>query len=149
MSLKQRIQADSKAALRAGDKPRLAAIRLALAAIKQQEVDTRSDLDDAAVQSVVTKLIKKGRDAAAQFEAGGREDLAAKERSEIAVLETYLPAQLTAAELRALIEQAIEATGAQSARDIGKVLGYVKREAPGRADLGAASAIVRDVLPGA
>ena len=147
MSLKQRIQTEGNAALRAGDKPRLAAIRLALAAIKQQEVDTRSELDDDAVQAIVTKLIKKGRDAAAQFEAGGRQDLAAKELSEVGVLETYLPTQLTEPELRALIDRAIAETGAQNARDIGKVIGYIKREAAGRADLGAASAIVRDVLP--
>jgi uncharacterized protein len=149
MSLKEQLQADSNAALRAGDKPRLGAIRLALAAIKQQEVDTRTALDDAAVQAVLSKLIKKGRDAAEQFAAGGREDLAAKESGEIAVLQSYLPAQLDTAELKALVDRAIAATGAESAKDIGKVMGVVKREAAGRCDLAAASALIREALTGA
>lgn len=146
MSLKERIQADSNAALRAGDKPRLGALRLALAAIKQQEVDTRATLDDAQVQAIITKLIKKGRDAASQFAAANRQDLASKETAEVAVLESYLPTQLSEAELRALIDQAIARTGAESAKDIGKVMGVIKREAAGRCDLAAASTLIRDAL---
>lgn len=146
MSLKERLQADANAALRAGDKPRLGALRLALAAIKQQEVDTRTALDDAAVQAVISKMIKKGRDAAQQFAAAGREDLAAKESGEIAVLESYLPAQLDESDLRALVDKAIAETGADSAKDIGKVMGVVKREAAERCDLAAASALVREAL---
>jgi uncharacterized protein len=146
MSLKERLQSDCNAALRAGDKPRLAALRLALAAVKQQEVDTRTTLDDTSVQAVISKMIKQGRDAAQQFAAAGREDLATKESGEVAVFETYLPTQLDAHELRALVDQAIAQTGADSAKDIGKVMGVVKREAAGRCDLAAASALVREAL---
>ena len=149
MPLKERIQADSNAALRAGDKPRLAALRLALAAIKQHEVDTRTELGDAEVQAILAKLIKKGRDAAEQFRAAQRDDLANKEAGEIAVLESFLPAQLDEAELRALIAQAIAETSAASPRDIGRVMGVIKREAAGRCDLGRASAIAREVLSSA
>jgi len=146
LPLKERIQADSHAALRAGDKQRLGVLRFALAAIKQQEVDTRTTLTDADVQTLLSGLIKKGRDAAQQFAAAGRQDLADKESAEALVLEAYLPTQLDEDELRALIDKAIAATGAASAQDIGKVMAVIKREAAGRCDLAAASAVVRRTL---
>jgi len=146
MSLKEQIQSDSNAALKAGDKPRLAALRLILAAIKQQEVDTRTVLDDATVLALIGKMIKKGRDAADQFAAGGREDLAAKESAEIACFETYLPKQLDAAELEALVADAVARTGARTPQDMGKVMAAVKIAAAGRADMSAVSALVKSAL---
>ena len=146
MSLKEQIQSDSNAALRAGDKSRLAVLRLALAAIKQHEVDTRSTLVDTTVQAVIGKMIKKGRDAAEQFAAANRQDLADKETAEVSVLESYLPAQLGDAELHELVRKAIGASGAQSPKDIGKVMGLIKKEAAGRVDLGVASTLVREAL---
>jgi uncharacterized protein len=146
MALKERITEDMKAAMRAGEKERLATIRLALAAIKQREVDERITLDDAQVLAVVEKMIKQRREAITQFESGGRADLVAKEQAEIAVLQGYLPAQMSDAEIAALIQEAIAATGAASAKDMGKVMGYVKPKAQGRADMGAVSARIRQKL---
>jgi uncharacterized protein YqeY len=145
-SLKDRITEASKTALRGGDKARLGALRMVLAAIKQQEVDSRSELDDAAVQSLVAKMIKKGRDAAAQFESAGRSDLAEKELAEIAVYEGFMPQQLSAEEAAVAVAAAIEATGAQSVKDMGKVMAQLKATVAGRADLGALSAQVRAAL---
>ena len=143
MSLKSRITSDMKSAMKAGDKDRLKVIRLAMAAIKQVEVDTRSELDDAGVLTAIDKMVKQRRDSVEQFQKGGRDDLAAIELAEIAVLETYLPEQLSEAELDALIDEAVIATGAESMRDMGKVMGMIKAKAAGRADMGAVGAKVK------
>ena len=146
MALKDRVTEDMKTAMRAGDKERLATIRLLLAAIKQREVDERITLDDDQVLAVIDKMMKQRREAITQFETGGRGDLVAKENAEIGVLQGYLPAQLTAAELDALIGEAITATGAASIKDMGKVMGFVKPKAQGRTDMGALSARIRQKL---
>jgi len=146
MALKDRITEDMKSAMRAGDKDRLGAIRLILAAIKQREVDERITLDDTQVLAVLDKMLKQRRESIAQFKSGGREDLAAKEAAEISILQTYLPAQLNEAELDALIGEAIAATGAASVKDMGKVMGMVKAKAQGRADMSAVSARIKAKL---
>jgi uncharacterized protein len=146
MALKERITEDMKSALRAAEKERLATIRLALAAIKQREVDERITLDDTQVLAVLEKMIKQRREAITQFEAGGRADLVAKESAEITVLQGYLPAQMTAAEVDALISEAIAASGATSIKDMGKVMAAVKPKAQGRADMGAISARIKQKL---
>jgi uncharacterized protein YqeY len=146
MALKDRITEDMKAALKAGDKERLATIRLALAAIQQREVDERVTLDDAQVLAVLDKMIKQRREAITQFQTGGRADLVAKETAEIGVLQGYLPAQMGEAEIDALIAQAIAASGATSVKDIGKVMALVRPKAQGRADLGLVSARIKQKL---
>lgn len=146
MTLKNQIQEDMKTAMKAGDKDWLKVVRLIRAAIKQQEVDQRIELDDAAVLSVLSKMVKQRRDSVAQFRDGGRDDLADAEQDEIAVLENYLPEQLSNADVEQLIEQAIAEAGATSIRDMGKVMGIVKQKAEGRADLGAASSKVKALL---
>ena len=146
MTLKERITEDMKSAMRAGEKERLGTIRLALAAIKQREVDERITLDDGQVLAVLEKMIKQRKEAIVQFQAGGRADLVAKETAEISVLETYLPARMSDAELDALIAGAIASTGATSAKDMGKVMAVVKSQAQGRADMGAVSARVKEKL---
>jgi uncharacterized protein YqeY len=146
MSLKGRLEEDMKAAMRAGNKDRLSILRLALAAVKQREVDSRQSLDDAGVQGVIERLIKQGRDALAQYRAGGREDLVAKEEAEVATLQAYLPEPLTEEELEALITEAIDETRASGPQDIGKVMGIVKARASGRVDMREANARVRAAL---
>lgn len=146
MSLKDRLTQDMQAALKAGDKPRLSVIRMALAGVKQREVDTRRPLDDAGVQTVIERMIKQGRDALAQFREGGRQDLVAKEEAELAVLQTYLPKPLDDSELDTLIAEAIEAAKASSTKDLGKVMAVIKTKAAGRVDMGAISARVRSML---
>ncbi|HUJ54049.1 MAG TPA: GatB/YqeY domain-containing protein [Steroidobacteraceae bacterium] len=146
MALKERITEDMKSAMRAGEKARLATIRLALAAIKQREVDERISLDDGQVLAVLEKMIKQRREAIAQFQSGGRPDLVAKENAEIDLLQGYLPAQLSEAEIDALIAKAIAATGAASIKDMGKVMAVVKPQAQGRADMGALSARIKQKL---
>jgi uncharacterized protein YqeY len=146
MALKERITEDMKSAMRAAEKERLATVRLLLAAIKQREVDERITLDDGQVLAVIEKMIKQRREAISQFESGGRSDLVAKETTEIGVLQGYLPAQLTPAEIDALIAEAIAATGAASVKDMGKVMGFVKPKAQGRADMGALSARIKQKL---
>jgi uncharacterized protein YqeY len=146
MALKDRITEDMKTAMKAGARERLATIRLALAAIKQREVDERITLDDAQVLAVLDKMIKQRRESITQFQTGGRADLVAKETAEIAVLQGYLPAQLSEAEIDELIAQAIAATGAVSVKDMGKVMALVKPKAQGRADLGAISARIKQKL---
>ena len=146
MSLKNRITEDMKSAMKAGEKDRLKVVRLILAAVKQVEIDKRVELDDAGVLSVLDKMIKQRRDSAEQFEQGGRDDLAAIEQAEIGVLQQYLPERLSAGEIAALIEDAISASGAESMRDMGKVMGLVKAKAAGRVDMGAVSAAVRERL---
>ena len=143
MSLKGTITDDMKSAMKAGDKDRLKVVRLILAAIKQVEVDTRTELDDAGVLGVLDKMVKQRRDSVEQFDKGGRDDLAAIERAEIDVLEGYLPAKMDDAELEALIDEVISATGAESIRDMGKVMGAIKARAAGRADMGAVGARVK------
>ena len=143
MTLKSQITDDMKTAMKAGDKDRLKVIRLILAAIKQIEVDQRTELDDAAVLQVLNKMVKQRRDSVTQFTDGGRDDLAAIELAEITVLDNYLPEQLSADELDELVEDAIRASGATTIRDMGKVMGIVKARAEGRADMGAAGAKVK------
>ena len=146
MSLKNQVIEDMKSAMKAGDKDRLKVVRLILAAIKQVEIDQRIELDDAAVLAVLNKMVKQRRDSVEQFENGNREDLAAIERAEIVVLEDYLPEQLSADDLAALVDEVIAATGAESIRDMGKVMGQIKAKAAGRADMGAVSAMVKERL---
>ena len=146
MALKERITEDMKSAMRAAEKERLATIRLILAAIKQREVDERITLDDTQVLAVLEKMIKQRREAITQFEAGARADLVAKESAEIAVLQGYLPAQMTPAEIDSLISEAIAASGATSIKDMGKVMAAVKPRAQGRADMGAISARIKQKL---
>jgi hypothetical protein len=145
-TLKERITEDMKAAMRASAKERLGTIRLLQAAIKQREVDERITLDDAQVLSVIEKMIKQRKESIVQFEQGHRADLAAKEQAEIELLQAYLPAQLSAAEVDALIKEAIASTGAASIKDMGKVMGVVKAQAAGRADMGAVSARIKAAL---
>ena len=146
MALRDRITEDMKSAMRAGEKERLAAIRLALAAIKQREVDERISLDDTQVLAVLEKMIKQRREAITQFQSGGRADLVAKESAEISVLQQYLPAQMSEAEIDTLIQEAIQSTGAASVKDMGKVMAVVKPKAQGRADMGALSARIKQKL---
>ncbi len=146
MTLKERITEDMKAAMRASDKERLSTIRMIQAAIKQREVDERIMLDDAQVLAVLEKMIKQRRESVVQFEQGSRTDLADKEKAEIALLQTYMPTQLSEAEVDALIKEAIAATGATSMKDMGKVMGAVKAKAAGRADMGAVSARIKAAL---
>jgi len=148
MSLKPSIVEDMKTAMRAKESARLSTIRLLLAAIKQREVDERIELTDADVLTIIDKMIKQRRDSVAQFEAGKREDLAAVERAEIAVLEGYLPARLADAEIDALIADAIAATGASGVAAMGKVMALVKPKVAGRADMGAVSARIKAKLTG-
>ena len=146
MSLKGQLTEDMKSAMKAGDKDRLKVVRLMLAAIKQIEIDTREELDDAAVLAVLTKMVKQRRDSIEQFENGKREDLAEIERAEIIVINDYLPEPLSADELAAMVDEVIQSTGAASIRDMGKVMGQIKAKAAGRADMGAVSAIIKDRL---
>jgi len=145
-SLKDRLTQDMQAALKAGDKARLSVLRMALAGVKQREVDTRRALDDAGVTTVIERMIKQGRDSLAQFREGGRADLVAKEEAELAVLQTYLPKQLDGEELEALIAEAIETAKASSAKDLGKVIAVIKTKAAGRVDMGTIAARVRSML---
>jgi uncharacterized protein YqeY len=143
MTLKGQFQEDMKSAMKAGDKDRLKVVRLALAAFKQVEIDERIELDDTRALVILNKMVKQRRDSVSQFRDGNREDLVEIELAEIAVLETYLPEQLSAAELDQLIDQAIIDSGASSIRDMGKVMGQVKNKAQGRADMGAVGAKVK------
>jgi uncharacterized protein YqeY len=147
-ALKTRLTDDMKAAMKSGDKQRLGAIRLVQAAIKQREVDERIQLDDTQVLHVLEKMLKQRRDSVAQYEAAQREDLAAQERYEIGVIESYLPAQLSESEIDALIASAIADSGAASPRDMGKVMALLKERAAGRADFGALSQKVKAKLAG-
>jgi len=146
MSLKAQITEDMKSAMRAGQKERLATIRMILAAIKQREVDERIQLDDSQVLAALEKMIKQRKEAITQFESGGRADLVAKESAEIAILQAYLPAQLSDAEIDSLIAAAIASTGAASIKDMGKVMGVVKAQAQGKADMGKVSARIKQKL---
>jgi len=146
MTLKAQITDDMKSAMKAGDKDRLKVIRLILAAVKQVEVDTRTEMDDPAVLAVLNKMVKQRRDSVSQFQAGNRNDLADIELAEIVVLEDYLPEQLSDGELDQLVDKAIADTGAESIRDMGKVMGQIKKQAEGRADMAAVGAKVKSRL---
>jgi len=148
MPLKQQITDDMKTAMKSGDKERLGVIRLILAGIKQREVDERIMLDDAQVLSVIEKMIKQRRDSIAQFRAAAREDLATKEEFEVGVIQGYMPAQLDDAAIDAIIATAIADSGAASAKDMGKVIGLVRPQVAGRADMGAVSQRVKARLGG-
>lgn len=146
MSLKQRLTDDMKAAMKSGDKTRLGVIRLINAAIKQREVDERITLDDAQVLAALEKMLKQRRDSISQYEQAGREDLASVERFEVEVIQAYLPAQLSADEIATAIAAAIAQTGAAGPQDMGKVIGALKAQIAGRADMGQVSALVKQAL---
>ncbi|MCH7370303.1 GatB/YqeY domain-containing protein [Aeromonas sp. MR16] len=146
MSLKDQLKDQQKLAMLARDKARLGTIRLLMAEIKQREVDSRIELNDEDILAVVTKMVKQRRDSISQFEAAGRQDLADKESAEILVLQEFLPQQLTADEIAALIEQAIAESGAAVMADMGKVMAVLKPKIQGRADVGAVSAQVKTRL---
>lgn len=143
MSLKDRISEDMRSAMRARETDRLSAIRMLLAAIKQREVDERIVLDDGQVATIVDKLVKQRRDSITQFEAGGRQDLADREKFELSVLLAYLPQQADAAQIEAAIEAAVVATGAAGPQDMGKVMTQVRSALAGRADMASVSAQVK------
>jgi uncharacterized protein YqeY len=145
-TLKGRITDDMKAAMRAGDKERLGVIRMITAAIKQREVDERITLDDAEVVRVLEKMVKQRKESVVQFQAGNRADLVDKENAEIALLQTYLPTQLSDADLDALIAETIAATGASSIKDMGKVMGIIKGRAQGQADMAVVGAKIKAKL---
>lgn len=146
MSLKIKLTDDMKAAMKGGDKDRLGTIRLINAAIKQREVDERIQLDDAQVLSVLEKMLKQRRDSITQFEAANRNDLADKEKAEVAVIQAYLPAQMTPAEVDAAIAAAIAESGAAGPKDMGKVMALVKPKVAGRTDMGKLSELVKAKL---
>lgn len=146
MSLKARITEDMKNAMRAKDSERLGTIRLLLAAIKQREVDERIELDDDAVIAVTDKLIKQRKDSISQFQAAGREDLAAKEAAELQVLLEYMPQQLSAEEVAAAVQAAVAETGAAGPQDMGRVMAVLKAKLAGRADMTAISGLVKSAL---
>ena len=146
MSLKARITEDMKSALRARQTQRLKAIRLLLAAIKQREVDERTELTEPDVLAVIDKMIKQRRESIAQFDGAGRKDLADQERAEIAVLEEYLPQALSRDELEAMVAEAIDAAGAKTLKEMGAVMTQLRPKVFGRADMGAVSKLVRERL---
>ena len=148
MSLKDRVTEDMKAAMRAKDSERLGTIRMITAAIKQREVDERIQLDDVQVLSVIEKMIKTRKESIEQFKSGGRDDLVAREAKEIELLQGYLPAQLSAGEVDALIGEAIAESGATSIKEMGKAMALLKQKAQGRADMAAASAKLKAKLSG-
>ena len=146
MSLKDQITEDMKTAMRAKEVARLGAIRLLLAAIKQREVDERIVVDDAGVIATVEKMIKQRKDSIAQFEKAGRDDLVAIEASEMAILQAYLPAQLSDEEVAAAVAAAVSSSGANGPQDMGKVIGVLKPQLAGKADMGKVSALVKAAL---
>jgi len=148
MSLKDLITEDMKTAMRAKDSERLGTIRLLQAAMKQKEVDERITLDDAGVIAIVDKLIKQRKDSIAAFEGAGRQDLADKEKAEMAVLQVYLPARLSAEEVAAEVKAIVTELGASGPGDMGKVMGAVKTRLSGKADMGEVSAAVKAALAG-
>ena len=148
MSMKLQLTEDMKAAMKAGEKHKLGVIRLINAAIKQREVDERIELDDAAVIAAMEKMVKQRKDSVSQYEAANREDLAAIERAEIAVIETYLPAKLGEGEILAAIDAAIAQTGATGPADMGKLMGVLKPTLAGQADMGQVSALLKKRLAG-
>jgi len=148
MSLKVRINDDMKAAMRAGEAPRRDALRLLLAAIKQREVDERKELGDADVVAVIEKMIKQRRESIAQFEKGGRQDLATNEQFEVGILQGYMPQALSDAEVETAVAEAIAAAGAKAPSDMGKVMGVLKGKLAGKADMSKVSGLVKAKLAG-
>ncbi len=153
MSLKQRLTDDMKTAMKAGEKDRLATIRLINAAIKQKEVDERVEMDDARVLAVLEKMVKQRKDSIEQFDKAGRDDLAAVERAEMAIIEQYLPAKMGEAEIKAAIEAAVasitlESGGAIGPADMGKLMGVLKPRLAGQADMGEVSKLIKQRLAG-
>ncbi|HEX5055291.1 MAG TPA: GatB/YqeY domain-containing protein [Gammaproteobacteria bacterium] len=146
--LKIRITDDMKASMRAGEKERLATIRLILAAIKQREVDERIDLDDSMVIAVLDKMSKQRRESIDQFGKAGRTDLVDKENGELTIIQSYMPKQLSDAEIDGMIAEAIKSTGASSVKDMGKVMGILKPKLAGRADMGKVGASIKSKLGG-
>ena len=146
MSVKGQLQEDIKTAMKAGEKDRLKVLRLISAAIKQVEIDERIELDDPAVLTILNKMVKQRRDSISQYEDGNRQDLADIEAAEIVIIEAYLPEPLSEDELEEMIDEAIAQTGAESIRDMGKVMGQVKSKAAGRADMGLVGAKVKERL---
>jgi hypothetical protein len=148
MALREQLNEDMKSAMKAREAEKLGAIRLLLAAVKQREVDERITLDDAGVIAVIEKMIKQRKDSISQFEKAARQDLADKEKFEIGVLEAYMPKQLSADEVDAIIAQAVAESGAKSPADMGKVMAIVKPKLAGRADMGKVSGLVKGKLTG-
>lgn len=146
MSLKDQITEDMKSAMRAKETARLGTIRLLLAAIKQREVDDRVVLDDAAIISTIEKMIKQRKDSISQFEKAGRDDLVAVESAEMIILQAYLPAQMSDAEVQAAVAAAVASTGAAGPQDMGKVIGVLKGQLAGKADMGKVSGLVKAAL---
>jgi hypothetical protein len=146
--LRERIQEDMKAAMKAADRRRLGVIRLMLAAIKQREVDERIQLDDTQVLVVLDRMVKQRRASLEQYSQAGRDDLAEQERYELGVIQTYFPAALSDEELDRLVQDAIAAAAAHSMKDMGKVMGTLRAQVQGRADMGAVSALVKRRLGG-
>ncbi|MES9897543.1 MAG: GatB/YqeY domain-containing protein [Sedimenticola sp.] len=144
--LKATIYSDMKAAMKGGEKRRLGVIRLLMAAIKQREVDERIELDDQQILVVLDKMVKQRRDSISQFEQAGRDDLAEQEAYEIEVLKAYMPEALSEEDITSMISEAISSTGAESMRDMGKVMGQLKPKMQGRADMGAVSAQIKQQL---
>lgn len=144
--IKQRISDDVTKAMRSKDKERLATLRMITAAIKQKEVDERADLDDGRVLAVLDKMAKQHRDSIEQYQKAGRDDLVAKETSELEVVTSYLPEQLSEEEIRQIIKETIEATGASSMQDMGKLMGQLKPRLQGRADMGKVSGLIKQAL---
>ena len=147
-TLKARITEDMKTAMRGQDKPRLGVIRLMLAAIKQQEVDTRTELDDSTILAVLEKMLKQRRESLRQYTDAGRLDLANQEQFEIGIIQDYMPQALAADELDALIQQGIAEAGATSMRDMGKVMNWLKPQVQGRTDMGQLSGLIKAKLGG-
>lgn len=145
-ALKQQIMADMKAAMKGGDKPRLAVIRLIQAAMKQREVDERIELDDTQVMAILDKMLKQRRDSIEQYEKAGRDDLVQQEQFEVDIIKSYLPEPLSDAELAQMVESAIAESGAESIRDMGKIMGILKPKLQGRADMGQISGLVKQKL---
>jgi uncharacterized protein YqeY len=148
MTLRDRVNEDVKAAMKAREAERLGTLRLLTAAMKQREVDERITLDDAGVVAVIEKMLKQRRDSVAQYEQAGRQDLADAEKREMAILGAYLPQQLAEAEIAAIVAEAVAAAGAKAPSDMGKVMAIVKPKVAGRADMGRVSALVKAALAG-
>jgi uncharacterized protein YqeY len=144
--LKQTITDAMKAAMKGGDKPRLAVIRLVLAAIKQREIDERIELDDSQVLAVLDKMVKQRRDSIQQYSDAGRDELAAQEAAEIDIIQDFMPEALSDDEVAAIVAAAVAETGAESMRDMGKVMAIVKPKVQGRADVGKVSGLVKQQL---
>jgi uncharacterized protein YqeY len=142
-TLKTQLQTDMKSSMKSGDKSRLGVIRLMLAAIKQIEVDERIELDDARITAVLDKMTKQRRESIAQFDKAGRDDLTAIEQAELEIIQQYLPEALSESEINELVEQTIAATGAASIKDMGKVMGMLKPQLQGRADMGQVSQTIK------